>query len=289
VATAFLVEESVEGRSLIVTGPWSAEAESLVREGVVDGLVLNYARGFAEPNLDFLGGWPIRRLDLLDRKVTDLGPIARLGDTLEDFSVQVAASAEVDLAGVPRLTKLGAWWDAVKATLHQLDRLEELVVMDYEETDLRPLAVQQSLTSVRVKVAPLLETLDGAEDLPSLSNVGVVAARELRDIGALVAVTGSLVEVKFESCLDIDQLDDLGQLDGLRFLGVSDCGRVESLRPLEGLVSLETLYMWGSTRILDNDLSPLLRLTRLGEIRMRDRADYRPRLADIKTSLGITT
>jgi hypothetical protein len=49
---------------------------------------------------------------------------------------------------------------------------------------------------------------------------------------------------------------------------------------------LECLYAWGSTRIEDGDLSPLLRLSHLSEIRMRDRREYRPRLAQVKEQLG---
>ena len=40
-------------------------------------------------------------------------------------------------------------------------------------------------------------------------------------------------------------------------------------------------------KLEDGDLSPLLRLPRLREIRMRDRRDYRPRLKALETQLGI--
>ena len=43
------------GVNLFVTGPWSVAAERCLREGRADGLVLNYARGYSEPNLEFLG------------------------------------------------------------------------------------------------------------------------------------------------------------------------------------------------------------------------------------------
>lgn len=36
----------------------------------------------------------------------------------------------------------------------------------------------------------------------------------------------------------------------------------------------------------DADLSPLLQLSHLSEIRMRDRREYRPRLAEVKKHLG---
>jgi len=52
------------------------------------------------------------------------------------------------------------------------------------------------------------------------------------------------------------------------------------------LTLLECLYAWGSTRVEDGDLSPLLTLSRLKEIRMRDRPEYQPKLAAVEDQLG---
>jgi hypothetical protein len=79
-------------------------------------------------------------------------------------------------------------------------------------------------------------------------------------------------------------IDAVGALRNLRFLGVSDCGRIDSLSPLANLTKLEVLYAWGSTRIVDSDLTPLVKLPMLREIRMRDRREYRPRIRDIPAS-----
>ena len=80
----------------------------------------------------------------------------------------------------------------------------------------------------------------------------------------------------FEECPQIDAIDEVERLIGLRFLGVSECGAIASLSPVRGLTQLETFYAWGSTRILDGDLSPLTQLPRLQEIRMRNRRGYKP-------------
>jgi hypothetical protein len=77
----FRLEDTPKGRTLVVTGPWSDDAEGVLVRGEADGLVLNYARGFREGNLEFLDRWTaVRRLNVLDREITDVGPIGRLGD-----------------------------------------------------------------------------------------------------------------------------------------------------------------------------------------------------------------
>jgi hypothetical protein len=283
---SYLIEESPEGRQLIVAGPWTDEIADILAARVVDGLTLNYARGFVEPDLDFLQAWPVRRLDVLDRALEDLAPIGRLGPSLESLSIEAAPRAALDLALVPHLRELAAWWSAIEETIDRLDDLEELTVMDYDEPNLKPLAAHSSLRKLVLKFAPLLEALDGAEDLPTLAVLRIAAARELRDITALASIPESLVELVFESCLDIEALDDLSSLRSVRLLGISDCGRIESLRPIATMTSIETLYAWGSTRIMDNDLTPLQRLPRLSEVRMRNRREYRPSLSAIEEQLA---
>jgi hypothetical protein len=281
----FVIEDLPEGRTLVVTGSWTPKAEAALGHSDVDGVWLNYARGFSEPDLSFVGEWPIRRLLVLDRKITDLSPLARLGGTLEELSFQAAPGTPIDLATPPHLTSLAAAWDEVNDTFHEPEALEEVVLFDYDEVDLQPLAVQPSLEGITLKAAPRLESLYGIDHF-ALKKLLVALARELEDIDALALASQSLGEVEFETCLGIYDIDKLGELAQLRFLGISDCGRIPSIRPLANLTQLECLYAWGSTRVEDGDLSPLLRLPRLKEIRMRDRREYRPRVPEITDLLA---
>ncbi len=281
----FLVEDLPEGRTLVVTGSWTAKAEAALERTDVDGVWLNYARGFSEPDLSFVGEWPVRRLLVLDRKITDLSPLARLGGSLEELSIQAAPGTHVDLATLPHLTSLAAGWDEVRDTLHEPEGLKEIVVFEYDEIDLQPLAVQPSLKIIKLKAAPRLESLYGVDHF-ALRRLQVALARELDDIDALAHASRSLDEVDFETCLGLYDIESLGRLTRLRFLGISDCGRIPSLGPLANLVELECLYAWGSTRVEDGDLSPLLRLPRLKEVRMRDRREYRPRVGEIVDTLA---
>ena len=280
----FVIEDMPDGRTLVVTGPWTPKAERALGRADVDGVWLNYARGFAEPDLSFVREWPIRRLLVLDRKLTDLSSLARLGGTLEKLSLQAAPGAEVDLATLPHLTSLAAGWDEVRNTLHGPEALKEIVVLEYDEIDLQPLAVQPSLEHINLKAAPRVESLYGLDQF-ALRQLQVALARELEDIDSLVHARG-LNELAFETCLGLYDIEALGELAQLRFLGISDCGRIPSLGPLANLTELECLYAWGSTRVEDGDLSPLLRLPRLKEIRMRDRREYRPRVSEVVETLA---
>jgi internalin A len=281
----YRIEESAEGRSLVVTGNWSSQAEKAVRRGEADVLVLNYALGFGEQSLDFLGEWDIRRLDVLDRSIGDLSPIQRLAGSLEELSVQAGPRAELDLGAFPRLRSIATTWDSIRGTLSRADRLESVIAVEFDEIDLHAFRDLFTLRRLTIKDAPLLESLSGIGDLGELAVLEIVLARRLRDIGELTLLSSTLVELGFDDCPSLDAIDEVETLVGLRRLGVSDCGRIASLAPVEALRQLELLYAWGSTRVEDNDLSPLTRLPRLHEIRMRDRREYRPRVAELVSAL----
>lgn len=284
---SFIVEDTPEGRSVVVTGAWSPEAAESLRRGEADGLVLNYARGFTEHSLDFLdSAWGLRRLDVLDRSIEDLTPIGRLRESLEDLGVQAAPVAELDLGLVPRVRVLGAEWALIRPTLNELAELREVVTWRFDEVDLHAFRDHVNLRRLVVKDAPLLESLDGIGSLPDLEVLRIIGARRLRDIADVADLEATLREFELEGCQSLSAIDDVASLVNLRFLGVSDCRDIESLAPIKELENLEELYAWGSTRVVDGDLSPLAHLPQLREIRMQDRRAYRPRVAELQSSLS---
>jgi internalin A len=286
VAPGFVIEESSVGRMLVVTGAWSTKAEALVAEGAVDGLVLNYARGFEGSDLEFLAAWPLRHLLVLDRGLRDLSPVGKLGATLESLSVEGAPGVPVDLGDLPHLRRLWASWRIVEATFHKPEALADATLINYHASDLTPLGTQPTLQELAIQAAPLLESLDAVDNLPYLQRLQVVGARHLIDLSALTSLADSLVDFEVQSCLAADPSNVLGNMRQLRRAGINDCGRIETIRPLAELQDLRVFQAWESTRVLDNDLSPLLTLPKLSEIRMRDRRDYKPRVSEIRTLLA---
>lgn len=158
----YVLEDSPEGRSLVVTGPWSVEAANALGRGEADGLVLNYARGFSGRCLEFLdGGLGVRRLDVLDRQITDLAPIERLADSLEDLSVQAAGDAELDLGALPRLRSVAGEWALIGNTLGAVDELQSVITWQFDEADLHAFRDHVGLRRLTIKEAPYLESLSG--------------------------------------------------------------------------------------------------------------------------------
>jgi hypothetical protein len=283
----YMLRDGPLGTELVANGRWTREAAEALTDPHVIGLVLSYTSGFSEPDLEFLEPWSIRRLVVLDRQRTDLSPVQRLADSVEDMTVLAGAGGSVDLSGFLRLSKLTADWEHVAATISGAENLRELTAWPYEgEADLEALAGNRHLTRVTLKDAKVLKSLSGTEDLEELQKLAILRAPFLDDVTALGLVEAPLGDLEFEDCMGIEELEHIGGLEELTWLGISNCGPLESLKPLESLGGLETLYAWGTTRISDNDLSPLMRLARLKQVRMRERRDYRPPLSEIKQILA---
>jgi hypothetical protein len=143
-----------------------------------------------------------------------------------------------------------------------------------------------ALKHLTVKEAPNLESVSGIRDLPNRTVLGIFLARRLGEIGDVADRGRSLRELELEDRPGIDAIDDVESLGYLRFLSISECGDIASLAPVGSLKQLETLYAWGSTRIVDADLSPLAQLPRLKEIRMRNRRGYKPPVSDLVSALS---
>jgi len=283
---SFRLEAVEQGVDLVVTGPWSRKAEKYVQSGRADGLALNYAWGFNEPDLRFLIGLPLSRLMILDRKITDLEPISTLGN-LRSLSVQTDPRAVVNLECLPKLTSLGAAWSQVRDTIGAVGPLEDLYLARYSEADFTPLSGLSSLASLVMKDYPGVRSLDGLPSLANLQRLEVHVARQLEDIRALrETVYPHLERLHFSHAKRVVDLEALEGLQQLRMLEFSDGGDVTSLKPLEGLRNLEYLYLFGSTRVVDGDLRPVLGLPKLVDFRLQSRRHYTPSVAQVKEAVG---
>ncbi len=284
----YIIEDSPEGRTLVVTGDWSDRAARVLASGQADGLVLNYARGYRERTLDFLRPWPVRRLEILARTITNIEPVYRMAETLEHLSLTTAPTAAIDCARLPYLC--GIWvesWQQLRESLPLARGLHTLGVYGYGETSLLALTEDTGLRSVSLKQAPRLERLLGIESLPDLTDLETAGAHRLHDLSSLGTGANRLQELMINTCGGVTTVNDIASQPTLRKLWIANCGPIESLRPLASLINLTVLYLYESTRIADGDLEPLLGLRHLRDFRMMNRKHYRPAVSEIKDRLGL--
>lgn len=137
---------------------------------------IGYARVFVRSDIEFVRDLPLRRLDILDRRITDLTPVHDFGSSLVELRVDVAPGTHIDLTLLPRLQALACAWDQAKDTIGSTDRLEDPYFSPYREPDLSPVTHLTSLRSLRMKPPLGVRSLDSIETMPWLAQLGIYGA-----------------------------------------------------------------------------------------------------------------
>lgn len=283
---SFVIETGYDGgKDLVVTGEWTSEAQQALEAGLADRLVLNYARGFWPQPLDFLRGLPLRKLVLLDRSVTDLHAIYSLAPTLTELRVQSDQKATIELERLPMLRTLAASWPQIQGSIAYAPQLEDLSVPSYAEPDLSALTVLPALASLVMKQRPRLCSLAGLEALPRLRHLGVHMARELDDVSALSLTTSRLETLQITASKGLTEVSPIASATALQFLELSEGGELPSALPFAGLRKLKRLYLFGSTKISDGDLNPILELPELRDFRIMNRRHYTPSNDEVQAAI----
>ncbi|MFW0774078.1 hypothetical protein ACLRGI_12995 [Paenarthrobacter nitroguajacolicus] len=282
----YSLEPIPEGNRLFVTGPWNPQVEELVESGSVHTLVLNIAHGFSSPSLEFLRSWPLKELDILLPPLDDLSPVRRLRESLTALAIEIFADIRtpLDLSGFAQLRHLSVPWDMVEAQVSNLVGVEDLYLDNYQAADLSTLSALTSLKKLRMKGRVRIKSLEGLQSLENLEELSIHGARGLSDVSALRTspAAQSLRTLQFESCRKLTTLDDVAFASGVRFLNMGNCGDLESLAPIRNMQELRELFLYESTTFVDGDLSPLLDLTKLTDLRLMNRKHYLPKVTEVE-------
>jgi hypothetical protein len=279
----FTLEPTSDGVDLVVRGDWTPEAAACFHEGVADGIVVNYALGFREKDLEFLRGLPIRRVRILARWLTDLSPLYSIPPGIVSLRVESNSSATLELERFPLLRELSTSWSQVQGSLRYAQELQTLYLNSYTEKDLEPIAYVRSLVSISIKERAHVQSLDGLEALPWLRVLGIYVARKLHDISALARSASPVLEtLRLSFCQKVSDVTPVAACSALTFFEFSECGDILSVVPLGELRYLERLYLYGTTKILDGDLRPLSALPSLRDLRLKSRPNYSPPRSELE-------
>jgi internalin A len=223
---------------------------------------------------------------LLDRRQLDLEPVEVLGAMLRGLSIDTHPKAALDLSRLSELKTLSANWSNVSHNFDHAPPLEQLRLGAYPERTLEALNDQTALRELVLDDRPRVTSLQGLGCWQTLRNLAVQGASALQDFEGLWG--GShLQSLNLLKCQKLQRVDFIEAMGALLHLNISECGEVESLAPLSHALGLEKLELYGSTRIVDLDLRPLLALDRLRMLRIKSKKEYVPTVEDVKRGLDL--
>ena len=157
-------------QSVMVRGEWSPSMVKYMSERSVNGLYLNYARGWKGDDYSFLRHLPwLQLLDIIAMPCEDLSPVGNLL-SLQRLSISCHTKCPVDFSRLVSLRSCFlSWWHGAESVF-QCKGLESLYLDKIREQDLNGLSNLTSLRKLTIGNSTLssLEPLAGLQKLEKL-------------------------------------------------------------------------------------------------------------------------
>lgn len=272
------LEEGRYGCRAVLRSGWShGLLDNLARNAVVE-LELNQAKGWRGDDVAFLAELPhLKALEILDLTIGNVSQIHGLHE-LRRLGVTTRCSTPIDFSAFPKLEGCDLEWRLGSESLFDCISLRELFVNRYKGKDIAPFARLVNLESLAILGAPV-ENLQGLGGLGKLRSLRLADLRRLRCLAGLEQLTG-LEELEVHTCRKVSSIGEVAALSRLKKLALNNDGDIETLKPLDNLTALEWVLFYQSTKILDGDLSPLLRQKNLARVSFQNRRHYSHRRED---------
>ena len=189
------------------------------------------------------------------------------------------------LESLGALEELSVAWGMVDPETQIGPRLATLSFLDGGPPALSAVPASESLRAIAISRTAMVN-LSGLDRFPNLAALEIAVAPGLRDLEGL-SIARALESLELCRVPLSSGLTQVGALSMLHVLAIPDVGKVPTLGPLRGHQALRTVHAYGTTNIVDGDLTPLLEMPHLRQLAIADRRHYRPRAVEVKRRLGI--
>jgi hypothetical protein len=269
------------GPRAVLTQPWNACTLRQLKKHKVVELELNMAKGWGGHDIAFVAEFPeLQAFEILDLHIPSVAPIHSLHQ-LRRLKVITYCPTEIRFGAFPALEICNLEWRAGAKSVFECTSLKDLFINRYEGRDSSVFGTLRNLEDLGVLNSPLGE-LRGLAPLTKLRKLRLNNLSRLTSLSGLERLT-SLEELNIEGCRKVHSIAEVGSLPRLKGLHFGGNAEIESLAPLKLHNALESVSFWGSTKIVDGDLSPLASLPKLTYVAFQNRRHYTHRHEDFGT------
>lgn len=234
-----------------------AECMAHYHKTKLDGIYLSPHHGFRLTDLAFLKDYPF-----ITRVAVAYSPSIRVSDLSHLKTLRSLTIADnkqpIDFSAFPDLEDLSIDWHSKIAFPEGSKVLKRLRLRNYKpkSKDLTEVPNYRNLRKLEVVRAPL-HSLAGLGRFKKLKELQLYYLSKLERIADLDAY--SLEVLELDVCKKISDHAHVVNFPKLRFLRLSDCGPVPSLKFLDRMPKLED-FSFVNTNVLDGDMTPCFRL-----------------------------
>lgn len=268
----FFLEDGKYGKRMVVTSKWNNVFEQYIVNQDIRELCLNYAKGWKGENLLFLNSLSnLQGFIIIDWNIADISPIHNL-HSLRYLQISTYCKTAIDFTQFPLLEECRLEWRAKTNSLFDCRSLKILFLNRYSAKDTSKFSQLINLESLSLANSPI-RSLDGLKLLTKLKFLGLYNLRKLESLSGIEELY-HLEELEINGCRSLRSIKEVEKLANLRKLQFCDDGDIDSIKYLESLTNLESVLFYGSTNVLDGDLSFLKKLPRLKKVSFQNRKHY---------------
>lgn len=279
----FILSDIKGSISLIIQENKINESKDYMLKKGITGLIINMSLGYTKLDVDFLSDFNfIEYLNIVHQPLGDTKAINSLHG-LKSLVLYAYFFTEIDFNNFPNLQECSILhWTPNAKNLFNCTKLKILHINSYKKDDLSELNGLKLLEKLRIDNSQLT-SLNGLQKLTKLKELNLGLLTKLTSIDN-IKDTPSLEKLNIQSCKKIPY-DTLWGIKSLRWLNLSDVGNIPTIKGIERLNKLEEVYLVGDTKILDGDLSPLLKLPSLKKVGVAHLSHYKPTSLEIEAKV----
>ncbi len=275
-----LIEKSEYGTRAILAAPFSRRMREQLQILMPEELEPNSAKGWSGDDVDFVGSLPwLKSLIIIKFPIDNVDAIHSLHNLI-NLKVITYCSTEIDFSAFPFLERCALEWRPKARSVFDCQSLRHLFVNRYKGKSIEPFTKLTGLETLGILNAPISD-LRGVGRLKHLRKLRLGNLRTLKSLEGLDEL-GELEELTLQGCRKVEDIAPLSKLHNLKILNISENGNISSLKPIEPLEKLIALFFYGSTKIMDGDLQPLVSKTGLTNLAFQNRRHYSHKREDFE-------
>jgi hypothetical protein len=258
--------------SIRINGVWDRKIAALMKRRKFEGLYFNYTRGWQGNDFQFLEELDgLRLLNIISIPVDTLSVIDQLTE-LESLGISCHWKKSINLSKLENLKSCYISWDKGAESVLQCDALQYLYIDMFKLKDYSAFLGLRNIRTLTIANSSFA-------DLAVLANMKNIKKLELTNCKKLESLKGleqlqSLEWLSIDGCGKINAIGEIAELPNLRILQFRDTKELASIKPISKLRQLQVLSFYGSTNIVDGDLSSMEALDQLSLVGYHNRRHY---------------
>jgi hypothetical protein len=261
-----------------ITGEWQDSFYDIFEKHNVKSLELNRAKGWVGKDINFLKDVEyLESFSILDFQIQSILPVHFL-KRLKKIEVITYCKTALSFGAFPKLEHCAIKWRKGSESLFDCKQLKELFLDGYNQFDSDAFSALTNLEKLTIANSSI-RNLDGLSKLTRLTYLRLGYLNNITSIEPINTLK-RLQELEIQNCKKVASIKGVEYLSELKKILLIDMGSIDSLLPLRNIRDIQWILFYGTTNIIDGNISFLRELRKLSKISFQNRRHYTLKTTD---------